>query len=154
MTSDAAGSIGFAAIYETHWFAGVWPIEALSINIASKELIPIVLSAHIWGNTWSRKRIAFRCDNMAVFLLLRQGSCKDRHLAFLLMELTILAILHSFTAIHVPCARNEQADALSGSDFQAFFRAVQTADTSSIAIQEGLLQHLLFPPWMSHGKHS
>eukprot|EP00795_Rhopilema_esculentum_P007294 gene7294-12994_t len=156
VTSDAAGSIGFAAIYETHWFAGVWPIEALSINIASKELIPIVLSAHIWGNTWSRKRIAFRCDNMAVVLLLRQGSCKDRHLAFLLRELTILAILHSFTftAIHIPGARNEQADALSRSDFQAFFRAVPTADTSSIAIPEGLLQHLLFPPWTSHGKHS
>ena len=156
VTSDAAGSIGFAAIYETHWFAGVWPIEALSINIASKELIPIVLSAHIWGNTWSRKRIAFRCDNMAVVLLLRQGSCKDRHLAFLLRELTILAILHSFTftAIHVPGARNEQADALSRSDFQAFFRAVPTADTSSIAIPEGLLQRLLFPPWTSHGKHS
>ena len=97
MTSDAAGSIGFAAFYETHWIAGVWPIEALSMNIASKELIPIVLSAHIWGNTLSRKRIAFHCDNMAVVLLLRQGSCKDSNLAFLLRELTILAILHLFT---------------------------------------------------------
>ncbi len=59
VTSDAAGSIGFAAIYEQHWFAGVLPEEAVTINIASKELIPIVLAAHIWGDSWSRKCIAF-----------------------------------------------------------------------------------------------
>ena len=94
ITSDAAGSIGFAAINGTQWFAGVWPKGASNINIAVKELIPIVLAANIWGSTWSRKRIAFKCDNMAVVLVLRQGSCKDRHLAFLLRELSILAVLH------------------------------------------------------------
>ena len=98
----------------------VWPLEALSINIASKEPILIVLSSHIWGSTWSWKHIPFQCVNMAVVLLLRRGSCKNRDVALLLRELTILVILHSFkfTAIHIPGARNEQADALSCSDFQ------------------------------------
>ena len=154
ITSDAAGSIGFAAINGTQWFAGVWPKGASNINIAVKELIPIVLAANIWGSTWSRKRIAFKCDNMAVVLVLRQGSCKDRHLAFLLRELSILAVLHSFTftAVHIPGCRNVQADALSRSDFQAFFKAAPDADTVSLTIPERLLHQLTFPPWTVAGK--
>lgn len=154
VTSDAAGSIGFAAINGTQWFAGVWPSGASHINIASKELIPIVLAAHLWGPSWSRKRIAFKCDNMAVVLVLRQGSCKDRHLAFLLRELSIVAVLHSFTftAVHIAGCRNVQADALSRSDFQAFFKAAPDADTISLVIPERLLHQLTFPPWTAAGK--
>ena len=59
---------------------------------------------------------------MAVVLVLRLGSCKDRHLAFLLRQLSISTLLHSFifTAMHIAGCQNFQADALSRSDFQAF----------------------------------
>ncbi len=90
--SDAAGALSFAAINHLTWFAGVWPSSARGVNIAIKEFIPIVLAAHIWGASWSRKCIAFKCDNMAVVCTLQQGSCKERHLAFVLREFTLLAI--------------------------------------------------------------
>ncbi len=153
ITSDAAGSIGFAAIYNGVWFAGRWPSGAEDVNIAVKELIPIVLAAHIWGSSWERQRIAFRCDNIAVVLVLRQGSCRDRHLAFLLRELSMLAVVKSFTftAVHVPGARNVQADALSRFDFQAFFDAAPTADLTSVPVPQDVLLRLLFPPWIPRG---
>ena len=63
IASDAAGSIGYASLNGLTWFAGKWPGCCESLSIAVKELIPIVLAAHIWGNEWSRKRILFKCDN-------------------------------------------------------------------------------------------
>ncbi len=156
VTSDAAGSVGFAAIYQRQWFAGRWPPTACNLNIADQKLIPIVLAAHIWGHTWSRKRVVFRCDNMAVVLCLRQGSCRDRHLAFLLRELAIMAVLKSFTftSVHLPGASNSQADSLSRFAFQAFFSAAPDVDLNSQPVPPPLLQHLLSPPWMSRGKSS
>ena len=155
ITSDAAGSIGFAAINKSEWFAGKWPTGTGSLNIAIKELVPIVIAASIWGHKWERKRILFRCDNAAVVALLRQGSCRDRHLAFLLRELSIIAFHKSFTltSVHVPGHRNVKADALSRFNFQAFHSAAPDAALNSLPIPEVLLRKLLFPPWITNGKH-
>ncbi len=149
ISSDAAGALGFAAINQDTWFAGLWPSEAESINIAVKEFIPIVIAAHIWGDSWSRKRIAFKCDNMAVVCALQQGSCRERHLAFLLREFTLLAILHSFTftAVHIPGVHNKHADWLSRFKFQEFLADVPNAASTSLPIPAGLVGKLLFPPW-------
>ena len=69
VTSDAAGSIGFGAYYNDESFSEKWPAEAASLNIAIKEMIPIVVAANMWGNSWQRKRIAFGSDNMSSFIL-------------------------------------------------------------------------------------
>ena len=99
----------FAAVMGSSWFAGKWPSESHTLSIAVKELIPIVLAAHIWGHEWSRKRILFKCNNQAVVSCLKYGSCRDRHLAFLLRDLAIKAITSSFTysAVHIPGCRNQ-----------------------------------------------
>eukprot|EP00112_Aurelia_sp_Birch-Aquarium-sp1_P003277 Seg1363.36 transcript_id=Seg1363.36/GoldUCD/mRNA.D3Y31 product="Polyprotein P3" protein_id=Seg1363.36/GoldUCD/D3Y31 len=156
ITSDAAGSIGFAAIHKLEWFAGKWPTGTGSLNIAIKELVPIVLAASIWGHEWERKRILFRCDNAAVVVLLRQGSCRDRHLAFLVRELSMIAFHKSltFTSVHIPGPRNVKADALSRFNFQAFHSsAAPDAALNLLPIPEAFLQKLLFPPWITSGKH-
>ena len=154
ISSDAAGSLNFAAINHLSWFAGAWPSSAREINIAAKEFIPIVLAAYIWGGSWSRKRIAFKCDNMAIVCALQQGSCKDRHLAFLLREFTLLAILHSFTftAVHIPGVYNKHADSLSRFKFQEFLADVPNAASTSLPIPADLVDKLLFPPWTRNGK--
>ena len=82
VSSDAAGSIGFAAFIKDDWFAEKWPLGCADLSIAVKELVPIVISARIWGVAWKRKRVAFRCDNMAVVSCLKNGTCKDRHLSY------------------------------------------------------------------------
>ena len=113
-----------------------------------------MLVAHIWGASWSRKRIAFKCDKMAVVCALQQGSCKERHLAFVLHEFTFLATLHSFkfTAVHIPGIYNRHADSLSRFKFQEFLAAVPDAATTSLPIPADLVNKLLVPPWMQHAK--
>ncbi len=148
------GNTVFSAIFSSQWFAGVWPEGCTFLSIAFKELVPMVLAATTWGAGLAQKRIHFKCDIISVVALLRRGSCKDRHLAFLLGELTLAAIQHSFafTAIHVPGKRNVQADALSRSNFQAFHRARPDAEPLPLTIPQPLLQKLLFPPWTRRGK--
>ena len=124
VTSDAASSIGFGAFYQNDWFAQMWSVDTLSLNIAIKELIPVVIAAKLWGFLWERKRIEFQSDNMAVACCLKMGSCKNRYLAFLLRVLKILAINNSFTftATHIEGVRNRRADTLSRFELQEFFR--------------------------------
>ena len=156
ISSDAAGAVGFAAINRQSWFAAEWPPGTENLSISVKELLPIVLAAHIWGNSWSRKRIVFKCDNLAVVMLLCKGSCRDRHLAFLLRELTMRAILCSFTfyAVHIPGKINVHADLLSRLKLQEFRRIAPDAASASLVIPPVLLQKLLCPPWMLSGKRT
>ena len=57
--------------------------STLSLDIAIKELILVVIAAKLWGYD--------RC------LLFRNGLMQNRHLAFILREPTIFAITNSFT---------------------------------------------------------
>eukprot|EP00794_Sanderia_malayensis_P000850 gene850-biopygen113 len=148
ISSDAAGSLGFAAINGLAWFAQPWPKGCENLSIAVKELIPIVLAAYVWGPTWSRLHVLFKCDNMAVVECLSRGLCKDRHLALLLRDLSIQAILHSFSfsAIHVPGAVNTLADLLSRLRFQQFLHRLPLPEPHSPPVPPIMLHRLLSPP--------
>ena len=50
ITSDAAGSKGYGALFKTHWFYGSWPESWQSLNITVLELFPIVIVLHIWAD--------------------------------------------------------------------------------------------------------
>ena len=82
---------------------------------------------------------------MAVVDTLRKGACRDRHLAYLLCELILLA--------HIPGVRNTHADALSRFNLQVFKAAVPDVDPNPTVIPQAFLLHLLFPPWTHSGKH-
>ena len=97
VTSDSSGNVGFGAILGKPGFAQVWPRHTTEIDIAIKEFIPMCIAAVIWGHRWSRKCIKFKSDNSAVVVCLQYGSCRNRHMAFLLRELAICAVLSNFT---------------------------------------------------------
>ena len=48
--TDAAGSIGFSAIFGNNWCYESWPDNWIGKNIAILEFYPIVLSLSLWGN--------------------------------------------------------------------------------------------------------
>ena len=68
--TDSAGSVGFAAIWQTHWCADLWPqdwkVKGHVKNIVLLELFPIVVALEIWGSFFSGKRILIRTDNKGV----------------------------------------------------------------------------------------
>ena len=63
ITSDASGAWGCGAWHETQI---PWDESTQSLQIAIKEMIPIIVAACIWGHKWSRSKVIARCDNMAV----------------------------------------------------------------------------------------
>lgn len=86
MVSDASGSWGCGAFVKgsLRWFQLQWPQAWQAVNIASKELLPIVVGAAIWGPTWSGTQMLFLSDNMAVVQALTARSAHDHRLGHLL----------------------------------------------------------------------
>ena len=145
ISSDAAGSIGFGIVYGSSWVAERWPPLPSTTHISVLELIPIVISAAIWGHRWAGQSVLFYCDNSAVVDCLKAGLCKDPHLSFLVRELATLAVINSFrfSAEHIAGSENKISDALSRFHFQEFRSLMPWADDLKTSIPEGLLSRLL-----------
>ena len=109
VSSDAAGSLGYGALFKSHWFSG------FPLSIAYKELFPIFVAAYLCGPQWVSWQVEFLCDNKSVVVVLKSGASHDKGLMVLLCYLTMLAIRHSFsfTASSVQGKDNPVADALS-----------------------------------------
>ena len=115
VSSDAAGSLGFGAIFNSQWFYGGWAVSQQPRSMAYKELFPIVVAAHLWGSQWSMQRVEFLCDNESVVAVLSSGTSRDADLMVLLRYLALLAVRHSFSfkASSVRGKANLVADSLS-----------------------------------------
>ena len=77
LSSDAAGSLGYGAFLRGLWFTGSWsPLQAQQ-STAYKELFPVVVAAHIWGDMWCRRHVLFHSDNDAVVHILNSRRPKS-----------------------------------------------------------------------------
>ena len=97
VSSDAAGSLGFGAIFNSRWFFGAWAVSQQPLSVAYKELFLIVVAAHLWGSQWSMWRVEFLCDNESVAAVLSSGTPRDADLMVLLCYLALLTVRHSFS---------------------------------------------------------
>ena len=116
LTSDASGSWGCGAVTEASEFFQVkWPDSWAQVNIAVKEMVPVVIAVATWGCRWGPCTLLVRSDNMAVVCALSAGSARDPAL------MHQLRCLHFFTAQyqipiksrHLAGSCNLAADALS-----------------------------------------
>ena len=91
LTSDASGSWGCGAYWSTKWFQFAWASSCCSpyANIATKELIPVVMAAAMWRRFWTGQVVSCRCDNEAVVSVINSRSSKDPSLMHLLRCLTL-----------------------------------------------------------------
>ena len=122
--SDASGSFGCGAVVSNGaWFNAQWPPSWSSVNIAVKELVPVVLAAVLWGPLWRGQHILFHIDNMAVVQVVRNLNASDCCLGQLLRCLYFYAahFQFSFSAAHIPGVQNTAADALSHGDLPHFY---------------------------------
>ena len=99
--SDASGSWGCGAYWDEKWFNLQWPAQFLSLNIATKELIPVVIAAVLFGSQWQGQLIQFTVDNMAVVHVLNATYSKDPHLMHLIHNLVFIAASGNFRDISV-----------------------------------------------------
>lgn len=65
---DASGCWGCGA-WNRQWFHLQWTVYLYSLNIATKELISVVIAAEhtvLFSKQWQGKLFQFKADNMAV----------------------------------------------------------------------------------------
>ena len=158
-TSDASGSWGCGAIASNHhWFQLKWPSTWSNSNIASKEMVPVVISAAIWGIHWHGQHILFRCDNESVVSVINTRNAKDRQLVHLSCCLFFFAAAHHFTfcAEHIAGKANGAADALSRNHLDIFLSLVPQASPKPSIIPQALIALVLDQPveWTSPGSSS
>ena len=118
ITSDASGNCGCVAYCGDSWFQLQWDEMTKQRHITIKELIPIVLAAAIWGESWAGKSVRIRSDNAAVVAVINSGSSKDHEVMHLMRSLVFISAKLNFitSAIHLPGAHDQLADALSRND--------------------------------------
>lgn len=106
---------GFAAVYGRRWVQGNFPANWDAVNIAVKELFPIVLSIQLWGYLMANSRILFMCDNMSIVSVINSHTSRDKHIMRLLRQLAVVTMTHNihFASKHIPGKSNCVADALS-----------------------------------------
>ena len=96
--SDASGSWGCGAFQQQsgEWLQLPWPETWARMNIAVKELLPIVLAATVWGHNWAGHLILFLSDNMAVVAALNSRAARHPALSHLLKCLFFVQAFHNF----------------------------------------------------------
>ena len=139
ITSDASGSWGCGAYHNQRWFQLQWTQSTINWHITSKELLPIVVAAAIWGSRWAGKTIKALCDNMAVVHILRSHHSKDPTVMHLVRCLSLIEATYDFTIVseHLPGKHNSLADALSRDNLAYFlsYHPQAQPDPTPIPIQ-------------------
>ena len=150
--SDASGAYGCGAVVDAEsWFQVSWPEEWEAVDISVKELLPVVVAAALWGNTWQGKHIHFHSDNMAVVAILHSRTARNPELMHLLRCFSFYSAHFRFHAscAHVPGAINSAADAISWNNLTLFASLVPEA--RQVQVQPALFQLLVAtrPDWGS-----
>ena len=82
--TDASGSWGCGAWSQNEWFQLKWDQQTSTKQITVKELIPIIIVAVIWGQSWRGCQVLARYDNDAVVAVLQSCGSHDPELTQLL----------------------------------------------------------------------
>ena len=125
VTSDASGSRGCGAFQSPshQWFQLSWPPCWVGVHITVKELIPIVISAATWGQSWHKQVVTFLYDNMAVIEVLNRRSSRDPVVAHLFRCPFFFEAHFKFSLLssHIAGKMNTAADALSRDKASVYF---------------------------------
>ena len=128
--TDASGTLGYGAVFGSHWFYGAWSKEWHGLNITLLELYPIVLAVKLWANHFSNQCIEFHTDNQALVAIINAQSSPQPTIMFLVRDLVLQCLYHNiqFRAVHVPGKENILADLLSRLQVRDFKQRALHAD--------------------------
>lgn len=151
--TDASGRWGCGAVCQTDWFQLEWDSKAGQHHISTKELIPIVIAAAIWGHQFRGKALHILSDNAAAVAAINNQTSSIKEMAHLLRCLAFIAARFQIRlfASHIPGRHNEIADALSRNNLCTFYALLPQASRVPSSVPDQLTQlpipHL--PDWTS-----
>lgn len=156
--TDASGKWGCGATTGQEWFQCAWSERWASTNIATKELVPIVVAVAVWGHMWTSMHVKVRSDNMAVVEILKARSSRDKGIMHLLRCLHFFAAKHDvrLSASHIAGAENTMADALSRNNLLQFLSSCPKAHTNPTPVSPALWSLVVEeqPDWTSQSWRS
>ena len=133
------------------WFQLQWLLSWAELGIATKELLPIVLAADMWGHHWARQHISFNCDNKAIVSVIQKQYAKHHLLTHLLRCLFSYALYFNFhySATHIPGSLNIAADAILRNNISLLSSVLP--QVNRVVILQALLEFLVIntPDWGS-----
>ena len=151
--TDASGTWGCGATDGEYRFQCQWDESWHSINIATKELVPIILALGVWGKRWRNQYVLIRCDNRAIVDILQAKTSKDSIIMHMLRCLHFLCATQEIriTATHIAGADNGPADALSRNRRDLFFASLPKVHLQPTHISQELwdLVVAVRPDWLS-----
>ena len=114
LLSDAS-DLGFAGTYGGHWIQGHWDDTWRQLNIAVRELYPILVLAKLFGHLWENHTIIFHCDNQAIVAVINKQTAKNKNIMILLRPLILQLMLHNvkFESVYIKSSDNILADSIS-----------------------------------------
>ena len=112
--SDASNA-GFAGTFGSRWIQGSWNPKWQSLNIAVRELYPIVAIMGMFGHLCQNQSLIFQCDNQAIVAVINKQSSKNPTIMKLLRPLILNLMLNNikFKAVYITSEDNVLADAIS-----------------------------------------
>lgn len=118
--TDAAGSVGFGAVFGNQWSQGLFNDKERELHITVLELYPILLALALWYSDLKNSCVLFMCDNEAVVHIINSQTAKDKTVMKLVRPLVLLCMKHNilFRAKHVPGVDNVLADLISRQKLQ------------------------------------
>ena len=110
-----ASDLGFGGTFGSHWVQGHWVARWRKLNIAVRELYPVLLVVKLFGHKMAHSTVLFHCDNQAVVAVINKQTSRDKTLMRLLRPLILELLTHNirFRAEYIPTDENSLADALS-----------------------------------------
>lgn len=140
--TDASGSWGCGAWFAGRWFQHKWSTEWVAIGIMAKELVPMLFSCVVWGSLLSKRRVEFKCDNLALVEAINKGSSKDNMVMHLLRCLWFFTSYFdiSITVSHLPGVLNTSADMLSRNQMFQFHQLHPEASVANTPLSPTLLR--------------
>ena len=157
MASDASGSWDCGSTWEGQWFQLAWSkFQGYDKeSIATKELLPIVIAAAIWGPYWHGRVVKCKCDNQAVVAVLATRTARDQNLMHLLRCLFFFEASFQFTLIatYIAGSTNHLADDLSRDKLPSFLQKMGSQAAATPTAIPPLLTEMLItkrPDWLSH----
>ena len=91
------------------------PLQSPDFPIHQKEFITVILEAKVWGASWTGKRVAIHCDNVAVVESINKLKPKDHEMQRCLREFLYYVTFFKFepVLVWIPTKDNFIADFIS-----------------------------------------
>ena len=136
LASDASGTIGFGAVYNSHWFSAPWSDPRVpaaiqkSHDINAKELFAVACTLNTFGHLLENKKVRLACDNNVSVQVFYAQRANTRLLNSILRSIFFTCQQQNIdlTVHHVPGKANTVADALSRQHWNTFRSLLPSAD--------------------------